>query len=225
MKAFVIILIISFLGYGDILSDKLSSKQQNKRMIIKPVYLSDSIALDNEYFRIMRNSTYCSSAYTPGFGTRVIVALSEIEVQSNKGIAKLKRGGVAVFPAAESYESPDGEYFEVAIKANYPSLKKPEEWIEPVKNTIVYEDDQFRVFEERLAPGDTRKLHSHAQRIVVRLNEVQLTDPGTRPNGTPGGGIQVPNTAKFAEPVVHVVHNLSKTTPLFNIVIEFKINQ
>jgi hypothetical protein len=58
---------------------------------------------------------------------------------------------------------------------------------------------------------------------VVRLNEVQLTDPRTRPNGTPGGGIQVPNTVKFAEPVVHVVKNLSKDTPLFNIVLEFKV--
>ena len=37
-----------------------------------------------------------------------------------------------------------------------------------------------------------------------------------------GTGIQVPNTVKFAEPVVHAVKNLSKI-PLFNIVIEFKI--
>ena len=87
----------------------------------------------------------------------------------------------------------------------------------------MYEDDQIRIFEERLAPGDTRELHSHAQRVVVRLNNVQLTDPRTKPNGSPGGGIQVPNTVKFAEPVVHVVKNLSKDTPLFNVVIEFKI--
>jgi hypothetical protein len=87
----------------------------------------------------------------------------------------------------------------------------------------VYEDEQFRVFEERLAPGDTRELHSHAQRVVVRLNNVQLTDPRFKPNGSPGGGIQVPNTVKFAEPMVHVVKNLSKDTPLFNIVIEFKL--
>jgi len=129
---------------------------------------------------------------------------------------------VAVFRNNESYNIPSGEYFEVAVKSNHPPASMPETWIEPVKNTIVYEDAEFRVFEERLAPGDTRELHSHAQRVVVRLNDVQLTDPRTRPNGTPGGGIQVPNTVKFAEPVVHVVHNLSKTTPLFNIVIEFK---
>jgi hypothetical protein len=170
----------------------------------------------------MRNSSACSDANTQGFGTRIIVALSDIKFESSRGIITLQRGGVAVFLKNESYHSPTGEYFEVALKTSRPPLKKPESWIEPVKNTIVYEDNEFRVFEERLAPGETRELHSHAQRIVVRLNDVQLTDPRTRPNGSPGGGIQVPNTVKFAEPVVHVVKNLSATTPLFNIVIEFK---
>jgi hypothetical protein len=171
----------------------------------------------------MRNSTYCASANTPGFGTRVIVTLDTLEIRSSKGNRILKRGDVAVVLSGESYQVPQGEYFEVAIKTSHPPLKSPEKWVEPLKNTIVYEDDQFRVFEERLAPGDTRELHSHAQRLVVRLNEVRLTDPRTKPNGSPGGGIQVPNTVKFAEPIVHVVHNLSSTTSLFNIIIEFKL--
>jgi hypothetical protein len=81
---------------------------------------------------------------------------------------------------------------------------------------------EIRIFEERLAPGETRALHSYVQRVVVRLNHVQLTDPRVRPEGSPGEGIQVPNTARFAEPVVHVVNNQSKDTPLFNIIIEFK---
>ncbi len=98
----------------------------------------------------------------------------------------------------------------------------PEKWIEPLKNTILYEDEEFRVFEERLPGGDTRELHSHAQRVVVRLNEVQLTDPRYHEAGRSGTGIQVPNTVKYAEPIVHVVRNLSQA-PLFNIVIEFKI--
>ena len=84
------------------------------------------------------------------------------------------------------------------------------------------QDAEFRVFEERLQPGDVRELHSHAQRLVVRLNQVQLTDPRHSPSGKPGTGIQVANTVKFAEPVVHAVKNLSNI-PLFNIVIEFKI--
>ena len=115
-----------------------------------------------------------------------------------------------------------GDYFEVAFKRIHPEPKGPEVWLEPLKNKMVYEDDLFRVFEERLAPGDTRELHSHSQRIVVRLNKVQLTDPRFKPNGAPEEGIQVPNTVKFAEPMVHVVKNLSTDTPLFNIIIEFK---
>ena len=97
-----------------------------------------------------------------------------------------------------------------------------EQWVEPLKNTIVYEDEQIRIFEERLLPQDVRELHSHAQRLVVRLNKVQLTDPRFSKEVKEGTGIQVPNTVKFAEPIVHAVKNLSDI-PLFNIVIEFKV--
>ena len=184
----------------------------------------DSTALDNAYVRVMHNAVACPAAHTPGFGTRVVVALAEMTVHSNRGSTNLKRGEIAVFLAHESYTSPTGEFFEVAFKTHHPPVKGSEEWVEPLKNTMVYEDEEFRVFEERLAPGDTRELHSHAQRIVVRLNEVQLTDPRYHPEGTPGGGIQVPNTVRFAEPIVHVVRNLS-AIPLFNVVLEFKVPQ
>ena len=187
------------------------------------VKLFDSVAINNDYVKIMSNSTACSNAHTAGFGTRIIVALEKIKVAGSKGNMEIDRGNVAVFKADQSYDTPKGAYFEVGIKLNHPPIQSPDQWIEPLKNTVVYEDDQIRIFEERLAPGDTRELHSHAQRVVVRLNNVQLTDPRTKPNGSPGGGIQVPNTVKFAEPVVHVVKNLSKDTPLFNIVIEFKL--
>jgi len=184
--------------------------------------LSDSVALDNDYFRVLQNSAACTTAHTTDFGTRVIVALTTVNIESSKGTLTLERGNIAVFLAKESYKSPTGEFFEVAFKTNHPPLKTPEEWFEPEKNTIVYEDEQFRVFEERLPPHGERSLHSHAQRVVVRLNLVQLTDPRFQKNDTPKGGIQVPNTVKFAEPIVHVVRNLSDIA-LFNIVIEFKV--
>ncbi len=184
---------------------------------------SDSVALENSYVRVMLNSTVENTSDKKLFGTRVVVALNQLNVRSGKINKTLSRGEIAVFQPGESCQVSGGEYFEVAFKKNHPPVKGPDEWLEPVKNTIVYEDDEFRVFEEKLAPGDTRELHSHAQRVVVRLNEVQLTDPRNKPNGSPGGGIQVPNTVKFAEPVVHVVKNLSTDTPLFNIVIEFKV--
>jgi len=191
---------------------------------VQPVQFADTAALENDYIKVYRNTTACTAAVTPGFGTRVIVALDKVKIKSSRGRLKLHRGNIAVFRVGEWYTLTKGEYFEVAFKKNYPALKKPEQWIEPLKNTMVYEDDQFRVFEERLAPGDDRELHSHAQRVVVRLNEVQLTDPRLHPAGQPGKGIQVPNTVRFAEPVVHAVRNLGKI-PLFNIVIEFKIPQ
>jgi hypothetical protein len=182
---------------------------------------TDSVALENDFVKVMRQSTVGFSKDNTTFGTRVIVALTDTKIHSKKTNKTLKRGEVAVFQQNEKYKISKGDFFEVNIKKNHPAAKGPEEWIEPLKNTIVYENNELRIFEERLEGGDTRELHSHAQRVVVRLNEVQLTDPRFKPNGSPGGGIQVPNTVRFAEPMVHVVKNLSKI-PLFNIIIEFK---
>lgn len=182
----------------------------------------DSIALENDFVRVMKNATVKTAADSEIFGKRIVVALTELKYKSNAGIKTMQRGEIIVFNPEEYSSIEKGDYFEVAFKLTHPEPKGPEEWLEPLKNKIVYEDDLFRVFEERLAPGDTRELHSHSQRIVVRLNNVQLTDPRFKPNGAPGEGIQVPNTVKFAEPMVHVVKNLSTDTPLFNIIIEFK---
>ena len=181
----------------------------------------DSVALDNAYMKVLRDGAACTLPNTPNFGTRIIVALDRIKFKSNRGTIIIKRGKIAVFLENEFYDLPKGSYFEIALKKVHPPLTKPKEWFEPMKNTIVYENDEFRVFEERLNPGDERPLHSHAQRVVVRLNQVQLTDPRYSV-GKPGTGIQVANTVKFAEPMVHVTKNLSKI-PLFNIVIEYKI--
>lgn len=182
----------------------------------------DSISIDNPYFKVVRDGALFSSANTPTIGTRIIAALENIKFKSSRGKINIKRGEIAVFTENEFYDIPKGSYFEIALKKNHPQLAKPSEWVEPTKNNIIYEDNEFRIFEERLNPGDTRELHSHAQRVVVRLNEVQLTDPRYHPNGKPGTGMQVANTVKYAEPMVHVTKNLSKI-PLFNIVFEYKI--
>lgn len=225
MKTLFFTFIFSVFFCRIVFPEGITADRRNERFSTCKLNRSDSVAIDNEYVKVMRNATGCLTADAPGFGTRVIVALDQLTIRSSKGNRKLKRGNTAVFLAGETYKIPAGDYFEIAFKNNHPPLKSPEEWHEPVKNTVVYEDEQFRIFEERLAPGDTRELHSHAQRVVIRLNDVQLTDPRFKPNGSPGGGIQVPNTVKFAEPMVHVVKNLSTDTPLFNIVIEFKLNQ
>ena len=188
----------------------------------KQIVSADGVVLDNPYLHVNQNSTSYTLANNTNIGTRVIAALEEVVIKSSKGNRTLIRGQVAVFLENESYEIISGKYFEIAFKKNHPPLTVPEQWVEPQKNTIVYEDAQFRIFEERLEAGDIRDLHSHAQRLVVRLNLVQLTDPRLNKEVKEGTGIQVPNTVKFAEPVVHAVKNLSKI-PLFNIVIEFKI--
>lgn len=188
----------------------------------KQIVSADGVVLDNPYLHVNQNSTSYTLANNATVGTRVIAALEEVVIKSSKGNRTLIRGQVAVFLENESYEISSGKYFEIAFKKNHPPLTVPEQWVEPQKNTIVYEDAQFRIFEERLEAGDIRDLHSHAQRLVVRLNLVQLTDPRLNKEVKEGTGIQVPNTVKFAEPVVHAVKNLSKI-PLFNIVIEFKI--
>ena len=187
-----------------------------------PIEIKDSIAIDNLYFKVVRDGALFSSSNTPNIGTRIIAALDIIKFKSSRGIINIKRGEIAVFNENEFYEVPKGSYFEIALKKNHPELEKLSEWLEPTKNKMVYEDNEFRVFEERLNPGDTRELHSHAQRVVVRLNDVQLTDPRVHPNGKSGTGMQVANTVKYAEPMVHVTKNLSKI-PLFNIVFEYKI--
>jgi hypothetical protein len=185
---------------------------------------SDSVALENDYVKVMRHSFVGFSDNHSIYGTRVIVALTDTRIEFNRLSQTIKRGDVSVFQPEEKYKITEGDYFEVVFKKNHPMPKFPKEWIEPLKNKIVFENNEFRIFEERLEAGDTRELHSHAQRVVIRLNEVQLTDPRFHPNGTSGGGIQVPNTVKFAEPITHVVKNLSKI-PLFNIIIEFKTQQ
>ena len=217
MKRFYIFLFALTANLATANSDLISNLNIDKSAIAN----KDSIAIDNPYFKVVRNGALFSSANTPNIGTRIIAALDIIKFKSSRGIINIKRGEIAVFTENEFYEVPKGSYFEIALKKEHPPLTKPKEWFEPMKNTIIYENAEFRVFEERLNPGDTRDLHSHAQRVVVRLNQVQLTDPRYS-IGKPGTGIQVANTVKFAEPMVHVTKNLSKI-PLFNIVIEYKV--
>ncbi len=197
-----------------------SAKLLNKSIV--QIVNADSIVLENDFVRVMKNATVKTATDAETFGKRIIVALSKLKFKSRDEFRTIERGAFVVLLPEESVDIKKGEFFEVAFKKIHPQPKGPELWLEPQKNSIVYEDELFRVFEEQLAPGDTRELHSHAQRVVVRLNKVQLTDPRINPIGVAGEGIQIPNTVKFAEPMVHVVKNLSTDTPLFNIIIEFK---
>jgi len=208
-------------SYLTTVSSEPKSFSSTKTKIVEDLSIKEKITFENDYFRISKNIV---SENSEKLGTRVIVGLSNVIIKSPGNNKKIARGEIAVYKSNETYSITGGEFFEVVVKKVHPELTTPEKWIEPLDNKIVYEDKQFRVFEERLMPGETRPLHTHAQRTTVRLDNAQLTDPRFELNKLPGTGLQVANTAKFAETVTHVVKNIG-TVSLDNVVIEFKVPQ
>jgi acetylornithine deacetylase/succinyl-diaminopimelate desuccinylase-like protein len=181
--------------------------------------LQAATVLENDYVRVSRDETPCALASTPGCAERVIVAMGDIQLRFGKVLRGMRRGEVAVFKAGESYRPPDaGAYFEVAIKPNHPPVKSPAELIPAAKNTIVYDGERFFIYEERLAPGDTRERHSHSQRVEIRINQGpllrQIIDGKDAPQ-------EPPSVVNFREPIVHAVTNVGDM-PLWNFILEFK---
>lgn len=177
-------------------------------------------AIDNDYVLVTRDAAPCAQANSPVCGARVIVALSDITVSAGGSVQRLSRGEVMVFGRGESYEAPaGGGYFEVVVKPTRPQVLSPPEIIPAEKNTIRYDGTHFFVFEEKLAPGDTRPRHSHSQRVVIQLNRTRLQQ---WPDGEPMKFVDIAvERPSFSAPVIHVVKNVGEL-PLFGIVIEFK---
>ncbi len=176
-------------------------------------------ALENGYVLVSRDDAPCAQASTPGCAERVIVAMGEVQLRFGKVLRAMRRGEVAVFKAGESYQPPTGgAFFEVAIKPNHPPAKSPAEIIPPAKNTNLYEGERFFIYEERLAPGDTRERHSHGQRVEIRINQGpllrQIIDGKDAPQ-------EPPSVVNFREPVVHSVTNVGDM-PLWNLILEFR---
>ncbi len=175
--------------------------------------------LENDYVLVSRDDAPCAQGSTPGCAERVIVAMGEIQLRFGKVLRAMRRGEVAVFKAGESYRPPTGgAFFEVAIKPNHPPAKSPAEIIPPAKNTIVYEGERFFIYEERLAPGDTRERHSHSQRVEIRINQGpllrQIIDGKDAPQ-------EPPSVVNFREPIIHSVTNVGDM-PLWNFILEFR---
>ncbi len=177
------------------------------------------MALENDYVRVTRNAATCLGANMTGCGDRVIVALDDVEIFVGYANRKLTRGNIMVFERDRAFQPPVGEFFEVVIKSDHPPVLSPTEMIAPEKNAMLYEGESFFVFEEKLAPGDTRARHSHSQRVVIQLNKTRLQQ---WPDGEPEKLVDVPvEKPSFSPPVIHVVKNVGDA-PLFGIVIEFK---
>ncbi len=189
-------------------------------LLLAAILSADQIALENDYVRVTRDIAPCASADLPECGDRVIVALGDIELRAAGTARTMKRGDIAVFAAGESHEPPTGgAFFEVDIKPAHPPVRSPAEIIPPEKNAVRFEGESFFVFEERLAPGDTRARHSHSQRVVIQLNKTRLQQ--LLDGAAPFLVETVPERPSFSPPVIHVVKNISDT-PLWGVVIEFK---
>ena len=161
------------------------------------------IVLENDYVRVTRDAAPCALAHVPECTDRVLVALGEMELTGPGTSRKLERGDIAVFGSEESYEPPNGAAFlEVSIKADHPPARPPNEQIAPEKNAILYDGSDYFVFEEKLAPGDTRARHSHSQRVVIQLNQARLEQ---WPDGEPSKIVEtVPDRPGFSPPVIHM---------------------
>jgi hypothetical protein len=180
--------------------------------------------LENEYVRVTHNTAPCAagklSSTVPWCGDRVIVALSDVQFTVRGATKRLARGQIAVFGANDSYSAPTGgQFFEVAFKPSHPPVLSPKDLVPPDKNVTLHDGEKFFVFEERLAPGETRAKHGHSQRVVIQLNRTRLQQ-------WPEGEAEVirdiaPDTVAFNAPVVHTVKNIGGL-PLRGIVIEFK---
>jgi hypothetical protein len=178
-------------------------------------------AIDNEYVRVTRDAAPCAAGSPlPGCGYRVIVALRDLTLQSGQSDRKLSRGDIQVFGPGETYAAPaGGGYLEVAVKPDHPASDSPGEIIAPEKNAMLYEGEDFFIFEERLAPGDTRARHSHSQRVVIQLNRARLRQ---WPDGKPQLELETrPDRPTFSPPVIHVVENIGEV-PLRGVIIEFR---
>jgi hypothetical protein len=190
-----------------------------KLLLLLLLLPASALALDNDYVRVTRNAATCPGANMPGCGDRVIVALDDIEIFVGYAKRHLSRGKVIVFERERAFQAPVGEFFEVVIKPDHPPVLSPPEIIAPEKNAMLYESERFFVFEEKLAPGDTRARHSHSQRVVIQLNKTRLQQ---WPDGEPEKFVEFPvEQPGFSPPVIHVVKNVGDA-PLFGIVIEFK---
>lgn len=69
---------------------------------VRAVDVLDSVALENSYVTVMHNIVACSQVHTPNYGSRVLVALTELKIESSKGSMVLQRGEIAVFLVGES---------------------------------------------------------------------------------------------------------------------------
>ena len=53
------------------------------QMNAQSVKLGDTAGLENDYIKVYQNTAACTTVFTPGFGTRIIVALDKLIIKSS----------------------------------------------------------------------------------------------------------------------------------------------
>lgn len=175
--------------------------------------------LENDYVLVSRNLAPCATAVMGKCEDRVILAMGDVAVASERKKRDMKRGEIAVFAARQSYTVAIGApFFEIAVKPNHPPIRAPAERIAATANVPLHQGKTFFVYEEVLPVGDTRPRHSHAQRVEIRLNHGPMLRQQVWRDGKM---IEIePVIVNWREPVIHVVHNIGDA-PLRNFILEF----
>jgi quercetin dioxygenase-like cupin family protein len=87
------------------------------------------------------------------------------------------------------------------------------------KAKVVLENDQVRVIELNIEPGDSTGMHSHGKNIVVFISGGAAIQ--TMADGSKKAMVRKPGEVLWSDPVTHDTKNTSKT-PVRSLVIELK---
>lgn len=167
----------------------------------------------NDYLVVTRES-----AARHAFSDRcVIVALSRVAVTAAGARHELARGDFLVIPAGTAWSSGAGDYYLAEIRPHHPPGLAPAQPKPPQKNRLLADAPDFTIYEEALAPGDSRPAHTHNTRLTIVINATTLRGAGGQ------SFPQIPDAIKF---IPGAANHSSLTnvgaTPLRNLVIEFK---
>lgn len=81
--------------------------------------------------------------------------------------------------------------------------------ISPQYYTVLFENDEVRVIEYRLRPGEKEPMHSHPEGVVRYLSEA--TFRATLPDGTVSEGSAKEGDVQWREFTRHAVENIGTT--------------
>jgi len=82
-------------------------------------------------------------------------------------------------------------------------------WISPQLYTVRFENDQVRVLEFHIQPGEKNPMHSHPARVIYHLSDGAVRQ--TLPNGTISEGVFTKGFVQWADAMTHATENIGAT--------------